>query len=350
MNISSTSPDFSYLFASTEVQKTASSAVKWMKKNGGQSQTEDLVCRLSNVGACGAHPNNSERDMHRLLSRMSLSVGAGIEKVIVRMWNPSTLEESWEVLPVLFPDKLLVALWGKGEKVFRTCLFGNMSERETERYWEHVEKVYPWYKNLPSRAWKYKGKMASIGLYGDEIECYKNSECGVVSVTAWTTEFATQSTPLLRYYPIASWSEHCERQHTYSDLQQHLVERLRNLSDPAIDWPWSSSGYHIAVTFVQGDLKWIVDRMNGLRNFRRNDFCSRCCCVKTDDDLTKTLPNFSDEGPAAHEPRVFSQDELARFSPLLGLPGMSVERVMHDIVHSQYLGSGKTTNGACHAH
>ena len=299
------------------------------------------------MGAGGAHPNNSERDMHRLLSRMSLSVGAGIENVAVRMWNPSTLEESWELLPVLFPDNLLVALWGKGEKFFRKCLFGEMSEREAERYWEHIGKVYPWYKNLPGRAWKYKGKMASIGLYGDEIECYKNSECGVVSVTAWTAEFATQSAPLLRYYPVACWSEHCESQHTYPDLERHLVERLRKLSDPAIDWPWSSSGYHIAVTFVQGDLKWIVDRMNGLHNFRKNEFC---CCVKTDDDVTKTLPNFSDEGPDAHEPRVLSQDELARFSALLGLPGMSVERVMHDIVHSQYLGSGKTTNGAFHAH
>ena len=339
----------SFPFLIPKVQKTASSAVKWLRKHGGQSERDDLVCRLSKVGASGAHPNNSERDVHRLLSKMSLSVGAAIEKVKVRMWNPSSLEESWELLPMLFPDSLLIALWDKGEKVFRKCLFGDMTEKDAESFWRHMDKVQPWYRNLPSRAWKHKGKMASIGVYGDEIECYKNSECGVVSVTAWTAEFAMRSPPLLRYYAVAAWSEHCESKHTYADMEQHLAERLRMLSDPLVEWPWSASGYHIAVTFVQGDLKWIVDRMNGLHNFRRNDFCSRCFCVKTDDDVRKTLPNFCDQDPDTHQARAFSADELRNFSSLLGLPGMCVERVMHDIVHSQYLGTGKTTNGASDA-
>lgn len=328
-----------------QVQKHAASAVKWLEKRGGRIEGKDLVGKLSKIGTAGAHLNNAERDMHRLLDKVSLSFSATPEDKLVRMVNPSTLEIDWQPLPILFPDTFLTGLWEAGEDIFRRCLFGELTEKETCKVWEHISKTCPWFSTHPASTWHCKEKVASIGTYGDEIQCYRNSECGVVSVAAWTAEFAVNSQPLLRYFPLAVWSEHCECKFTYSDLESHLVDRWRSLSDPAVSWPWTSSGYLMAFSFAQGDLKWINSRMGGMHNYRRNDFCSRCCCVKTDADLRKTLPHFPLD-PDGHEARNHSPEQLLAFSSLFALPGMCLERVQHDIVHSQYLGTGKTTNGA----
>lgn len=332
---------------SSKVQKTASSAVRWSKKQGGNPAEDDLVKKLSGIATKGKCLQNAERDLHRLLHRESLSFNAEPEYVMVRMVDPSTLEIDWSPLAVLFPDTLLKALWALGEDVFRHCLFGDLTENDTLEIWQHIENTCDWFSSHPARHWHSKGKLASLGTYGDEVQCYKNSECGVVSVSAWCAEFCTNSHPLCRYYPIAIWSEHVECEWTFGDMESQMIQRWRSLCDPEVAWPWTQSGYLMAFTFAQGDLKWLNERMGGLHNYRRNDFCSRCHCLKTDPDLTKTLPNFS-EDPDAHEERAWSQEELAGFSPLLTLPGMCMQRVMHDVVHSQYLGTGKATNGSWH--
>ena len=328
-----------------KVQRTASSALRWLHKHGGSTTKTDMVARISAVGAGGLHQNNAERDLHRLLQRVSLSLAAKHETVQVRMVNPSTLEIGWEPLPVLFPDALIEAFWEAGEDVFRYCLFGMKTEDEIRQIWKHMKKHCQWVSTHPASGWKWQGKVASLGMYGDEIQCYRNSECGVVSVTAWTSEFCTDNIPLLRYYPIAIWSEHCESEFTYGDLEQHLLPRWRRLSDTSETWPWTDAGYLMAYTFCQGDLKWINSRMGGLHNYRRNDFCSRCECVKNDPNPALTLPNMGDD-PDTHAVRTYSSEQLQAFSPLLGLPGMCLSRVMHDVAHSQFLGTGKTTNGS----
>lgn len=327
-----------------QVQRTASSALSWLRRHGGDTPQNDLVNKISGVATGGRHLQNAERDLHRLLQNVSMSLAATPEIITVRMYNPATLEIEWQQLPVLFPDTLLQAFWQAGEDVFRYCLFGKMTEDETLQFWKHIEKHCPWFRSSPARNWEWKQKVASVGTYGDEIQCYKNSECGVVSVTAWTAELSTQNNPLLRYFPIAVWSEHCESQFTFADLEREMIERWRRLTDPSLTWPWTSSGYLIAFTFCQGDLKWLNSRMGGLRNYRANTFCSRCECVKNHPNAELTLPNMSDD-PDAHTARSYSLEQLTAFSPLLGLPGMCLERVMHDVAHSQYLGTGKTTNG-----
>ena len=328
----------------TQVQR-ASSALSWLRRHGGDTPQNDLVNKISGVATGGRHLQNAERDLHRLLQNVSMSLAATPEIIMVRMYNPATLEIEWQPLPVLFPDTLLQALWQAGEDVFRYCLFGKMTEDETLQFWKHIEKHCPWFQSSPAYNWEWKQKVASVGTYGDEIQCYKNSECGVVSVTAWTAEFSTQNNPLLRYFPIAVWSEHCESEFTFADLEKEMIERWRRLTDPSLTWPWTSSGYLIAFTFCQGDLKWLNSRMGGLHNYRANSFCSRCECVKNHPNTQLTLPNMSND-PDAHTVRSYSSEQLQAFSPLLGLPGMCLERVMHDVAHSQYLGTGKTTNGS----
>ena len=99
-----------------EVQKTASSAVDWLAKQGGQAKPADFVCRLSKLATAGRNPQNAERDLHRLLHKVSLRFEAEPEHVMVRMVNPSTLEVEPQLLPIFF----LIRCWwpcGNAEKI-----------------------------------------------------------------------------------------------------------------------------------------------------------------------------------------------------------------------------------------
>ena len=125
---------------------------------------------------------------------------------------------------------------------------------------------------------------------------------------------------------------------------RYVVRSFRRLGDHTAEFPWSSHGYLLAFTSAQGDLKWINDRM-GLHNFRSNEFCSRCSCVKVGASVYETLPNFSDDPDHFTERDYTGTNLVERFSTLFSLP-LTVDRVLHDTCHSQFLGSGKTTNGA----
>ena len=258
------------------------------------------------------------------------------------MINPSTLEESVQQLPMILPHKLCLALWQRGETVFRKCLFGDMSDNDIKAYWDHQEKHADWFRDHPAFTWKNRCRMASVGSYGDEVQAYRNSECGVVSVLGWSSELQYHADPLLRYFATTIWSEHHESRNTYHDAIGHVVESFRMLMDQS--WPWSDKGYLVFFSFAQGDLKWVSERMGGIHNFRRNEFCSRCTCVKTHDDVFATLPHFPSNVEHFGR-RDYTAAELAEFSPLFTLP-LTMDRVQHDVAHSQLLGTGKTSNGA----
>ena len=329
-----------------KVQKHAESAMQWLTYNGGKAKTADTVRRLSQLGTEGKYPANSERDTHRLMRRTGQYLGAAIDCKQVRLVNPATLEESYQRLPMILPHEFCLALWRCGEDIFKHCLFGKFSEAEVKSFWDHVEEKCDSFDGHPAASWPTRSRLASVGTYGDEVQAYRNSECGSVAVVAWTSELAYLNDSMTRYWPIAIWSEHHESEHTYNDCMKYVVQSFQKLGDPSSRWPWTEKGYFLSYTFAQGDLKWINDRMN-LHNFRSNYFCNRCECTKTDPmgNVYKLLTNFS------HDPEVFAPwdfsgvDMVEQHSILFQLP-LAVERVMHDTCHSQLLGTGKTSNGA----
>ena len=330
-----------------EVQRIAASALEWLSQHGGRVENPkaDLISGFASLGAGGACPQNCERDMHRMLDKVGLALRTNISMEPVRMWNPSKLEVETVQFPMILPEDLCISLWNAGPNVFRKCLFGDLSERDVERYWRHVEGHCPWFKRHPCHEWPYKGKLAAVVTYGDEVQAYRNSECGVLSVCAWSSELSYKNDPLLRYFMFALWSEHHECEHTYDDMIRVMAKSLKRLGDPTMQWPWTGSGYLIVCTGISGDLKWITDRMH-MHNFKANAFCSRCHCLKSHENRLLTLPHFAVD-PGAHAPRDYSGVDIGVvFSPLLDLPGLDVTRVQHDVMHSQFLGSGKVVNGA----
>eukprot|EP00438_Fugacium_kawagutii_P028545 Skav222542 [mRNA] locus=scaffold2875:264283:269599:+ [translate_table: standard] len=296
------------------VQRTAASAMKWLGSHGGRvADTKgDTVAKLSTIGTSGKWTANAERDIHRFIQKRNGWLNAEIVHKQVRMVNPSTLEIETQQLPMILPHHLLLALWEKGEAVFQKCLFGDLSPIQVKQYWDHLEHHCQFFRDHPARSWHDRSKLVGIATYGDEVQAYKNSDAGAVAVCAFTSELAYKNESLLRYFPICIWSEHCECEHTYHDAMKYVVRSFRRLGDFGTQWPWSASGYHIAFTSAQGDLKWINERMN-MHNYRKNQFCSRCMCVKTSGtgNVYESLTNFSDD-PDAFAVADYSGVDLVR--------------------------------------
>ena len=143
--------------------------------------------------------------------------------------------------------------------IFRRCLFGKFSEDDVKNFWNHIEATCDWWDGHPGAVWPNRSRLTSVGVYGDEVVAYRNSECGQVSVVAWTSELAYLNESMLRYFTIASWSEHRQSEHTYSDCMEHVVNSFEMLAGPKRRWPWSDASYLLSFTFVQGDLKWICE-------------------------------------------------------------------------------------------
>ena len=125
---------------------------------------------------------------------------------------------------------------------------------------------------------------------------------------------------------------------------QHITERFRTMTDPEVLHEWSESGYCFLFHSVQGDLKWINEKY-ALFDFRDNQPCSLCGVCKKHEDPSMTIGDF--RLTAKHRE---STPDLTRFhemSPsIFSLPCMGPQRVRHDILHSQLLGTGKVSNGS----
>ena len=100
----------------------------------------------------------------------------------------------------------------------------NSSEAEVTSFWDHIEERCDWFDGHPAASWPTRSRLASIGTYGDEVQAYRNSECGSVAVVAWTSELAYLNDSMTRYFPIAIWSEHHESEHTYNDCMKYVVQ------------------------------------------------------------------------------------------------------------------------------
>ena len=262
--------------------------------------------------------------------------------VCFRMFNCARSAVEYQDLPILYPDDLLLALYKRGPEVFHKCLFG---DSDPAQYWNHVKQHAEWFAGHSARDYKPLEKLVPISLYGDDVNCCRNAEVGTVSCVAWTPDLAYGNTSLLRYYPICVYSDYAATEDTYEDLMKALVPRLRLLTDTqCVDFDWSSDGYAFVLSSLQGDLKWIYQKYS-VHNWRQNNFCSLCGCMKRHADVSRTISDFR---PSASH--VGSLPDLSYFeanrSCIFEFEGMGPQRCLHDCMHSQLLGTGKVANAS----
>ena len=98
--------------------------------------------------------------------------------------------------------------------------------------------------------------MIPLSFYGDEVAAYK-TEAGSVSVFAWTTGFSMGESPLKRYFLCKRYAEHLATQHTFSDVLEGLIPRMKKLLSLESNYPWQAKGYQFVYSSTQGDLKYL---------------------------------------------------------------------------------------------
>ena len=153
---------------------------------------------------------------------------------------------------------------------------------------------------------------------------------------------------MLNYHLMTVYAEYTACEHTYSDLLEAAMPHFASLcSMDAVLNPWCRHGIRFILTGAQGDLKWMTTQY-GLHPYNRNECCSRCNASKNDINPCKTISCFTDAAlfeECTHE-EWCANHELDEW-PIPMVHGVRLERFVHDVAHSQLLGTGKTHNGSC---
>lgn len=330
-----------------QVRETAERAVRWCEEQGGQLTKDDVVFKIASAGTRGAHPQNIERDLHHILFNLGEStvMKTKVSVVKARHYNFHTGETFWRDTSIVYPDDILLSLWNQGETVWKQCLTGSASPSE---FWGRVLESSPWIQHHPALH-RDKEKLIPISLYGDEVQAFKNTEAGVVSVLGFSSDLSFNNHPLMRYFLISVYAEQTACEETFHDILKAITPRLQRLVSEDADYPWSKAGWGFAYSSTQGDLKYIVEKW-GFNNYRKNDFCARCPCQKQNDNIGLTLGNF--RADAEHmRTRWVHKDYIEWTNPedrsvLFDVPGVLYERFLHDCCHGQLLGTGKLLNGS----
>ena len=200
----------------------AAAAVGYCKQSGGKlSARTDLVQKISSIGTRGKHLQNCERDLQFAVKTFAKALKVKTIKGPCRMWDPGENAIVEVQLSFLDPVSLASAFWRLGPNVFRQIFFGNMTENEVMAYWENAAARCLWFQRSNESTWdpsKWK-RLAPVSIYGDDVNNYRNTEAGNISILSWCSDLARGNGPFLRYMLLSLYSEYTASECTYSDMQ-----------------------------------------------------------------------------------------------------------------------------------
>ena len=165
-----------------------------------------MVLQISKIGARGRHTQNCERDLQHLLRRFGgTTASVPISHVWARFFDYRTDEVVWEQTSIIMPDDLAMALWNEGEAVFKHFFVGGA---DLEQFWKHASKSQ-WFQRHPdfTATPSQRSRLIPFSLYGDDVQAYRNSEAGAISILAWSSEVTFLNSSMSRYLLLACYSE-----------------------------------------------------------------------------------------------------------------------------------------------
>ena len=207
--------------SSMQVRELAAASVQYCKQAGGKvSAGKDLVVRLSGIGTKGKHLQNCERDLHFAVNSFAKSMKVSVLQGPCRMWDPAQNTIVHTKLWFLDPVSMAEAFWRKGQRTFTKIFFGSMSEDDVMRYWLNTADHCTWFQKHAASSGdrRHWGRLAPLSLYGDDVNNYRNTEAGNISIVAWCSDLSRGNNPFLRYLLLSLYSEYTASEHTYQDL------------------------------------------------------------------------------------------------------------------------------------
>ena len=213
-----------WLYFNPQVRELAAASVAYCKEAGGKprSGNRDLVHRISKIGSSGQHAQNCERDLQFAIKSFAKALKAEVVEGFCRLWDPASNAIVVAQLSFVDPVGLASALFSRGAHVFRRCFFGQMEESQVQTYWEATAARCEWFKRSYAAEWDAHAlrRMAPVSLHGDDVNNYRNTEAGNISIVSWTSDLSRGNSPFLRYFLVSLYSEYTACEHTFSDLME----------------------------------------------------------------------------------------------------------------------------------
>ena len=198
-------------FGSLKVRESAEHAIRWAESLGLKIPLDDLVLRLASLGARGAHEQNCERDLHRIIQKFGTIPQVPVTEISARFYDFRTDELEWRKLGVIMPDDLAKAFWSMGEDIFKYFFVGDSN---LQHFWNSQAKAH-WYQQHPGFHLN-RSKLIPVAMYGDDVQAFRNTEGGNISVVAWCSEVTFLNSALSRYFLLGAYSEATSTEYTYS--------------------------------------------------------------------------------------------------------------------------------------
>ena len=210
-----------------QVRELASASVEYCKSKGGRvsaNASGDLVEKLSRIGTCGKHVQNCERDLQFAVRTFAKTMECKILHVQCRLWDPTLNEVVHSTLPFIDPVSLASSLWRRGKGIFRRFFFGQLTEQEVFQYWDNASLRCEWFQKHEASSWDRScwPKLCPISLYGDDVNNYRNTEAGNISILTFCSDLAHGNSPYLRYLLLTLYSEYTACASTYDDVMATL--------------------------------------------------------------------------------------------------------------------------------
>ena len=182
--------------------------------------------RLSTIGSKGKHLQNCERDLQFAVTSFARAMKADIIIGRCRMWDPSENCVVSTELMFIDPVSLAAALYKKGPHVFRQCFFGDLTDEQVLAYWQKGAANSEWFRKSHAAEWGAESltRLAPLSLYGDDVNSYRNTEAGNISIVSFCSDLARGNGPFLRYFLISLYSEYTASVHTYDDLMATCMQ------------------------------------------------------------------------------------------------------------------------------
>ena len=193
----------------------------YCRSKGGKIPAKtDLVEKLSRIGARGKHPQNCERDLQFAVRTFSKTMKVDICYVQCRLWDPTNNELVHSTMPYIDPVSFATSLWKRGREVFRKFFFGQLSEAQVLDYWDNASARCDFFRKHAASSWDRSrwSRLAALSVYGDDVNNYRNTEAGSISILAFCSDLAFGNNPHLRYLLLTLYSEYTACASTYDDV------------------------------------------------------------------------------------------------------------------------------------
>ena len=326
----------------------------------GQSMTSGSLM-LASLGAFGAHPQNCERDYHRMQRQMmhNANINLTVKYCPINMKDMIANEVQKQEIGFLMPHEVFAFLYDH-PLAWQHAVLGGGPETQIMDFWDFYAKSNAqWYVRHPVATLTPadRAKTIPIGLHGDDVALYKTSARHKAVTMCWNSVFAHHLGSMLSRFclfmipyermlagslnqalEIISWSlQACFKGewplfgHDGGELHGYAFrQRGRKLA----------GGFRMALTQIRGDMKFLKELFNFKSSYAHHNCCHRCVASKV--KMIFSFKNIFLPHALWLNNQYTHEDIVEKCFPWLSgleeIEGFHFARVLQDALHGLNLG------------